>query len=52
MSNPRAGLLLRAKPAEALRVWMEYEELTQAQTAKRPGVTQPRTSEIVCRGVS
>ena len=40
-------MLLRAKLAEALRVWMEHEELTQAQTAKRLGVTQPRVSEIV-----
>lgn len=40
-------MLLRAKLAEALRVWMESEELTQAQTAKRLGVTQPRVSEIV-----
>jgi len=40
-------MLLRAKLAEALRVWMEREELTQAQTAKRLGVTQPRVSEIV-----
>jgi predicted XRE-type DNA-binding protein len=40
-------LLLRAKLAEALRVWMEREELTQAQAAKRLGITQPRVSEIV-----
>jgi predicted XRE-type DNA-binding protein len=40
-------MLLRAKLAEALRVWMEREELTQAQAAKRLGITQPRVSEIV-----
>ncbi|MBY0271013.1 MAG: XRE family transcriptional regulator [Burkholderiales bacterium] len=40
-------MLLRAQLAEALRVWMEREALTQAQTAKRLGVTQPRVSEIV-----
>jgi predicted XRE-type DNA-binding protein len=40
-------MLLRAKLAEALRVWMEREELTQAQAAKRLGIAQPRVSEIV-----
>ena len=40
-------LLLRAKLAEALRIWMEREKLTQAATAKRLGITQPRVSEIV-----
>jgi predicted XRE-type DNA-binding protein len=40
-------MLLRAKLAEALRVWMEREELTQAQAAKRLGISQPRVSEIV-----
>ncbi len=39
-------MLLRAKLAEALRAWMEREELTQAQTAKRLGIAQPRVSEI------
>ncbi len=40
-------MLLRARLAEALRVWMEREELTQAATAKRLGISQPRVSEIV-----
>ena len=40
-------MLLRAKLAEALRGWMEREKLTQAEAAKRLGVTQPRISEIV-----
>src|SRR6267154_979721 len=39
-------MLLRAKRAEALRVWMEREKLTQAKAAKRLGITQPRGSEI------
>ena len=39
-------MLLRAKLAEALRAWMERENLTQAKAAKRLGVTQPRVSEI------
>ena len=39
-------MLLRAKLAEALRVWMEREQLTQAKAAKRLGITQPRVSEI------
>ncbi len=40
-------MLLRAQLAEALRVWMEREGLTQAQAAKRLGVAQPRVSDIV-----
>ena len=40
-------MLLRAKLAEALRVWMEREELTQSEVAKRLHITQPRVSEIV-----
>ena len=40
-------MLLRAKLAEALRVWMEREELTQSEIAKRLGISQPRVSEIV-----
>jgi predicted XRE-type DNA-binding protein len=39
-------MLLRAKLAEALRVWMERKKLTQAQAAKRFGISQPRVSEI------
>ena len=39
-------MLLRAKLAEALHVWMERENLTQAKAAKRLGITQPRVSEI------
>ena len=42
-----AVLLLRAELAEALRQWMEREDLTQVQAAKRLGVSQPRMSEIV-----
>ena len=38
--------LVGAKLAEALRVWMEREGLTQAKAAKRLGITQPRISEI------
>lgn len=40
-------MLLRAQLAEALRSWMEREELTQTQAAKRLDITQPRISEIV-----
>ena len=40
-------MLMRAKLAESLRVWMEREKLTQSETAKRLGITQPRVSEIV-----
>ena len=40
-------MLLRAQLAEALRAWMEREHLTQAQAARRLGVSQPRVSEIV-----
>jgi predicted XRE-type DNA-binding protein len=39
-------LLLRARLAEALRKWVEREELTQAQASKRLGITQPRVSEV------
>ena len=42
-----AVMLLRAKLAEALRVWMEREKLTQAQAARRLQIRQPRVSEIV-----
>lgn len=40
-------MLLRAQLAEALRAWMERERITQAQAAKRLGISQPRVSEIV-----
>ncbi len=40
-------LLLRAQLAEALRTWMDREDLTQAQAAKRLGIAQPRMSDIV-----
>jgi predicted XRE-type DNA-binding protein len=40
-------MLLRAQLAEVLRAWMERERLTQAQAAKRLGISQPRVSEIV-----
>lgn len=39
-------MLLRAQLAEALRKWIEREELTQAQAARQLGVAQPRISEI------
>ncbi len=42
-----AVLLLRAELAEALRQWIESEDFTQAQAAKRLGIAQPRVSEIV-----
>ena len=41
-----AVMLLRAQLAEALRGWMEQSDLTQADAAKKLGVTQPRISEI------
>jgi len=41
-----AVMRLRAELAEALRVWMERERLTQARAAKRLGIGQPRVSEI------
>lgn len=40
-------MLLRAEFAEALRVWIEREKLTQAQAAKRLKIAQPRLSAIV-----
>ena len=39
-------MLLRARLTEALRAWIDREELTQAQASKRLGITQPRVSEI------
>jgi predicted XRE-type DNA-binding protein len=39
-------MLLRAQLAEALRVWMERENLTQAKAARQLGISQPRVSEI------
>ena len=39
-------MLLRARLAEALRVWIEREKLTQAQASKHLGIAQPRVSEI------
>ena len=41
-----AVMLLRCELTEALRRWMAREGLTQAQSAKRLGVVQPRISEI------
>jgi predicted XRE-type DNA-binding protein len=41
-----AVLQLRCEAAEALRLWMDREGLTQAQAAERLGVSQPRISEI------
>lgn len=40
-------MLLRCELAEALRKWIDREEITQAQAAERLGVAQPRISEIV-----
>ena len=39
-------MLLRAQLAEALRSWMEQNELTQTQAARKLGISQPRLSEI------
>lgn len=39
-------LQLRARLAEALRHWIDREQLTQARASKRLGITQPRISEI------
>ena len=39
-------MLLRCELAEGLRRWMERGRLTQAQAARRLGVSQPRISEI------
>jgi predicted XRE-type DNA-binding protein len=39
-------MLLRAQLAEALRSWMEQNELTQAQAARKLGISQPRLPEI------
>jgi predicted XRE-type DNA-binding protein len=41
-----AVMLLRAQLAEALRSWVEQNELTQAQAARKLGISQPRLSEI------
>jgi predicted XRE-type DNA-binding protein len=41
-----AVMLLRCELTEALRKWMDREGCTQAQAAKRLGVSQPRISEI------
>jgi len=39
-------MLLRATLVEALLGWIDREELTQAQAAKRLNIAQPRVSEI------
>jgi predicted XRE-type DNA-binding protein len=39
-------MLLRARLAEALRAWIQRQQLTQAQASKRLGISQPRVSEI------
>ncbi len=39
-------MLLRARLTEALRTWIDRQQLTQAQASKRLGITQPRVSEI------
>jgi predicted XRE-type DNA-binding protein len=41
-----AVMLLRCELAEALRKWIDREGITQAQAARRLGVSQPRISEI------
>jgi predicted XRE-type DNA-binding protein len=41
-----AVMLLRCEIAETLRKWMDREGCTQAQAAKRLGISQPRISEI------
>lgn len=46
-----AVMLLRCELAEAVRRWIAREGLTQAQAAKRLGVSQPRISEITCNKV-
>lgn len=46
-AHEAAVMLLRCELAEALRRWIEREQLTQAETAARLGVAQPRISEIV-----
>lgn len=38
---------LRAQLAEALRVWMENNDFSQADAAKNLGISQPRVSEIM-----
>lgn len=42
-----AVMLLRCELAEALRLWIDREKLTQAQAADRLGIAQPRVCEIV-----
>ena len=39
-------MLLRAQLAEALRGWMERENLTQTQAARRLRIARPRMFEI------
>jgi predicted XRE-type DNA-binding protein len=39
-------MLMRARLAEALRQWIDREELTQVEASKRLGIAQPRVSEI------
>jgi len=39
-------MLLRARLAEALREWIERQQLTQAQASKLLGIAQPRVSEV------
>ena len=39
-------MLLRARLAETLRLWIAREKITQAQASKRLGIAQPRVSEI------
>jgi predicted XRE-type DNA-binding protein len=42
-----AVMQLRAQLAEALRVWMEHNDFSQADAAKNLGISQPRVSEIM-----
>ena len=45
-SHEAEVMLLRARLAEALRIWIDRKKLTQEEAAKRLGIAQPRVSEI------
>ena len=44
--RPQGPGACEIRVAEALRAWMDRENLTQAKAAKHLGITQPRISEI------
>jgi predicted XRE-type DNA-binding protein len=46
------NLQLRSQMMTALRKFIEREDLTQAQAAKRLHVTQPRISDLTCGKIS